>query len=303
MPTLAPRSGSVRRYPIPTRKHPPRHLIPPSVRRPRWYICSRCIASLVFLALILALCFLLPVASGCEPLKMDVDARFQGPSLDHWMGTDQFGRDVWCRALYGGRISVPVGIMAVFTAIVPGLCLGLLAGYYGGWVDIVIGQVADMTLAFPGILMALLIVAWLGPGLGNAMLAIGLTGIPTYIRLTRSRTLQLRRAWFVRAAYVVGCTDTRILVRHILPNLLSSIAALAALDVAWAILNAATLSFLGLGAQPPTPEWGAMINEGRGLLRQAPWISLAPGTMIALTVLAVNTLGNGLRDALDPRSR
>jgi peptide/nickel transport system permease protein len=192
--------------------------------------------------------------------------------------------------------------MAVFTAIVPGLFLGLLAGYYGGWVDVVIGRTTDMMLAFPGVLLALLILAWLGPGLRNAMLAIGLTGIPTYVRLTRSRAIQLRKAWYVRAAYVVGCTDARILVRHILPNLLPSVAALATLDVAWAILNAATLSFLGLGAQPPTPEWGAMVNEGRGLLRQAPWISLVPGMMIALTVLAINVLGDGLRDALDPRS-
>jgi peptide/nickel transport system permease protein len=178
-----------------------------------------------------------------------------------------------------------------------------LAGYYGGWIEVVIGWLADMMLAFPGVLLALLIVAWLGPGLGNAMLAIGLTGIPTYVRLARSRTLQLRRAWFVRAAYVVGCTDARILVRHMLPNLLPTVAALATLDVAWAILNAATLSFLGLGAQPPTSEWGAMIQEGRGLLRQAPWITLAPGGMIALTVLAINVLGDGLRDALDPRSQ
>jgi peptide/nickel transport system permease protein len=192
--------------------------------------------------------------------------------------------------------------MAVLVAIVPGLFLGLLAGYYGGWVDVVIGRTADMLLAFPGVLLALLILAWLGPGLRNAMLAIGLTGIPTYVRLTRSRAIQLRKAWYVRAAYVVGCTDVRILMRHMLPNLLPSVAALATLDVAWAMLNAATLSFLGLGAQPPTPEWGAMVNEGRGLLRQAPWISLAPGTMIALTVLAINVLGDGLRDALDPRS-
>ena len=142
-----------------------------------------------------------------------------------------------------------------------------------------------------------------GPGLGNTMLAIGLMGIPTYVRLTRSRAIQLRRAWYVRAAYVVGCTDARILVRHMLPNLLPTIAALATLDVAWAILNAATLSFLGLGAQPPTPEWGAMINEGRGFLRQAPWMVLAPGAMLTLTVLAIHLLGDGLGDVLDPRAK
>jgi peptide/nickel transport system permease protein len=203
--------------------------------------------------------------------------------------------------LYGGRVSLPVGVMAVVAALLPGLFLGLLAGYYGGWVDVVIGRLADILLAFPGILLALLIVAWLGPGLGNVMLATGLTGVPRYVRLVRGRVLQLRAALFVRAARVVGCSDRRILVRHILPNLLPSVIVLATLDVGWAILNGATLSFLGLGAQPPTPEWGAMINEGRGFLRQVPWVSLAPGVMIAVSVLATNLLGDGLRDTLDPR--
>jgi peptide/nickel transport system permease protein len=191
--------------------------------------------------------------------------------------------------------------VAVVTSVLPGLWLGLLSGFYGGWVDAIIGRVADVMLAFPGILLALLVVAWLGPGLENAMLAIGLTGIPRYLRLTRSRTVQLRRVWFVRAARVVGCKDVRILTRHVLPNVFPAVIALATLDVAWAILNAATLSFLGLGAQPPAPEWGAMIDEGRGLLRQAPWISLFPGAMMTLTVLGVNLLGDGLREVLDPR--
>jgi peptide/nickel transport system permease protein len=303
-----PKVRRSRRYPIPTRRHPPRARIyggpvPLPRRRRPWYGYPRCLAGLIFILLILILSFVLPGVGRCEPLIMDVAARLQGPSLRHWLGTDQFGRDVWCRAVYGTRVSLPIGVLAVFAAVLPGLCLGMLAGYYGGWVDVVVGRLADMMLAFPGILLALLILAWLGPGLGNVMLAIGLTGIPNYVRLTRSRAIQVRRAWFVRAAYVIGCTDARILTRHMLPNILPSVAALATLDIGWAILNAATLSFLGLGAQPPTPEWGAMINEGRGFLRQAPWISLVPGAMVALTVLAVNLLGDGLRDALDPRSR
>jgi ABC-type dipeptide/oligopeptide/nickel transport system permease subunit len=232
---------------------------------------------------------------------MDVEMRLQGPSPSHWLGTDQFGRDVACRLLYGGRISLPVGGMAVVLALLPGVCLGLLAGYYRGWVDVVIGRLTDVLLALPGVLMALFVIAWLGPGLGNAMLAIGLAGVPKYVRLVRSRVLQLRRAWYVRAARVVGCRDVRILLRHILPNLLPSVIVLATLDIAWAILNSATLSFLGLGAQPPTAEWGAMIHGGRGFLRQMPWISLAPGGMVALSVLATHLLGDGLRDALDPR--
>ena len=297
------KTGRIRRFPLPTRRHPPRRPIPVPARRGPWYGMPGCLAGMGVIAAILACSFVLPEVRPCDPLQMDLDARLQGPSSTHWLGTDQFGRDVLCRVLYGGRVSLPIGVLAVITSLLPGLCLGLVGGYYDGWTDVVVGRLADMMLAFPGILMALLIVTWLGPGLGNAMLAIGLMGIPTYMRLTRSRTLQIRKAWYVRAAYVVGCTDARILVRHILPNLLPSVAALATLDVAWAILNAATLSFLGLGAQPPTPEWGAMINEGRGFLRQAPWISLAPGAMIALTVLSINVVGDGLRDALDPRLR
>lgn len=232
---------------------------------------------------------------------MNTEARLQNPSPRHWLGTDQFGRDVCSRAFYGGRISLPIGIVAVLTATLPGLWLGLLAGYYGRWADAVIGPLTDVMLAFPGILLALLVVAWLGPGLGNAMLAVGLTSIPNYVRLARSSTIQVKRTWFVRAARVVGCTNTRILTHHVLPNIVAPVIALATQNVAWAILNAAMLSFLGLGAQPPTPEWGAMINEGRGFLRQAPWISLAPGVMMIWTVLAVNLLGDGLRDAMDPR--
>jgi peptide/nickel transport system permease protein len=234
---------------------------------------------------------------------MDASARLEPPSARYWLGTDPFGRDVLCRTLVGGRISLPAGIIAVLTAVLPGLWLGLLSGYYGGWLDNAISNLTDVMLAFPSILMALLIMSWLGAGLGNAMLAIGLSGIPRYVRIVRSSTARLKWAWFVRAARIVGCTDARILTHHILPNVLPTIIALAALDVAWAILNTAALSFLGLGAQPPTPEWGAMIDEGRGLLRVAPWISLAPGAMMTLTVLGVNLLGDGLRDALDPRSQ
>ena len=295
------KKSRLRRYPIPTRKYPPRRIPGLVSRRHPWFLVPRCIIGLAAIFAISAAFLAVPLVSPCEPYAMEASLRLQGPSPRHWLGTDQFGRDVGCRLLYGGRISLPLGVLAVATALLPGLGLGLLAGYYGGWLDLVVGRLVDVMLALPGILLSLLIVAWLGPGLANALLAIGLTGIPKYARLVRSRVLQLRRAWFVRAARVVGCSDVRILVRHILPNLSSSIIVLATLDVGWAILNSATLSFLGLGAQPPTPEWGAMINEGRGFLRQAPWISLASGAMVALSVLAINVLGDGLRDALDPR--
>lgn len=296
------KTGGIRRYPIPTRKHPPRRLIPAPPRRRPWYRVLSIVVGLAALGAILALAFLVPALSGCDPFAMDDGARLQKPSPQHWLGTDQFGRDVCSRAFYGGRISLPVGVVAVLTASLPGLGLGLLAGYYGGWVDALVGLATDVMLAFPGILLALLVLAWLGPGLGNAMLAIGLASIPSYIRLARSGTMQVKRAWFVRAARVVGCSDARILTHHILPNIVAPVIVLATLDVGWAILNAAALSFLGLGAQPPTPEWGAMINQGRGFLRQAPWISLAPGGMVILAVLAIQALGDGLRDAMDPRT-
>jgi len=291
-----------RRYPIPTRKYPPRRPIPVT-RPPPWYRSPPVIAGAVVLAVIVLLSALAPSVQGCDPLRMSPDARLQGPTRHHWFGTDQFGRDVGCRALHGGRVSLPVGALAVAIAAVPGVWLGLAAGYYGGWTDAVIGRFVDLMLAFPGLLLTLLIVSWLGPGLENATLAIGLTGMPSYVRLARSNTLQIRRRWFVRAARVVGCTEPRILWRHVLPNILPPVLVYATLDVAWAILNAATLSFVGLGAQPPIPEWGAMINEGRGFLRQAPWISLIPGLLVTLTVLSINLLGDGLRQALDPRLR
>ena len=282
-----PKTVHGRRLWVPALNHLLRWLFPGSAARHPWYDSPRCIVGLALLVVILSLSFVWPVVQRCDPLAMNTDVRLRGPSLSHWLGTDQFGRDLWCRVQYGGRVSLPLGIAAVLAAVVPGLCLGMLAGYYGGWLDALVGRLADVMLAFPGVLLALLIVAWLGPGLGNVILAMGIMGIPNYVRVSRGSVRQLRRAWFVRAAYVVGCTDARIIMRHILPNLLPVIGALATLDVAWAILNAATLSFLGLGAQPPTPEWGALINEGRGYLRQAPWISLAPGGMIALTVMAI----------------
>ena len=298
-----PKPFRFRSYPIPTRRHPPHRPIPRPIQRRSWYQVPDAIIGLSVLGLVLVLSFAFPAISRCNATDMDSSAYLERPSSRHWLGTDQFGRDVLCRTFHGGRISLPIGTLSVVAAVLPGLWLGLLAGYYGSWLDTGISALTNTMLAFPGILAALLIVAWLGPGLENAMLAIGLIGIPRYIRIVRSSTAQIRRAWFVRAAQVVGCTDLRILTRHILPNILPTVIALATLDIAWAILNGAALSFLGLGAQPPTPEWGAMINEGRGFLRQAPWISLAPGTMMGLTVLAINFLGDGLRDALDPRTR
>jgi peptide/nickel transport system permease protein len=231
------------------------------------------------------------------------EQQFLPPSWAHPFGTDLFGRDVATRVLYGGRLSLGIAMLAVLLAMIPGTGMGLMAGYYGKWVDRSIGWLADVMLAFPSILLALTIVAALGSGTANLVIAVGIAGIPHYTRLVRSQVLAARREPYVRAATTVGCTDTRILTRHILPNVLSSIIVLATLDIGWAILSASALSFLGLGVQPPTPEWGAMLNEGRGYMRDAPWVTTAPGLTIALTVLSVNLLGDALRDAWDPRRR
>jgi peptide/nickel transport system permease protein len=297
------KTPQIRSYPIPTRRHPPYRPIPVLPRRRAWYQMPDAIAGLVLLSLVLCLSLFGPALTDCDAYQMRVESQLQAPSPTHWLGTDQFGRDVLCRTFYGGRVSLPVGALAVLIAALPGLWLGLISGYRGGWVDMLVGRFTDVLLAFPSILLALLIITSLGAGIGNAMLAIGVAGMPRYIRIARANTARLERSWFVRAARIVGCTDTRILMRHIMPNVLPTVVALATLDVAWAILNGAALSFLGLGAQPPMAEWGAMIDAGRGFLRQAPWISLAPGAMMTLTVFAINLLGDGLRDALDPRVR
>jgi peptide/nickel transport system permease protein len=292
-----------RRFPIPTRKRPPPREIPPLVTRRRLRRNVGALLGLFILVIMVFTAALAPLIAPHNPLAVAPEVQLKPPSTAHWAGTDLFGRDVFSRLLFGGQVSLLVGIVAVLIASVPGTVLGLIAGYYRSWIDGLIMRVMDLMLSFPGILLALGIVALLGPGLLNVMIAVGIAGIPSYTRLVRSSVLAVKKNLYVRAARVMGCRDGRILLRHILPNVLAPIVVLTTLDIAWAILNASSLSFLGLGAQPPTPEWGAMLSEGRGYMRQAPWITIAPGLAIMLTVLSVNLLGDGLRDALDPRLR
>jgi len=294
---------TIRRYPIPTRKAPPRREIPPPVRRRALRRNPAGLLGMIILALIVTVMLLASVLSPYDPLDMAPGQQLLPPSITHPLGTDLFGRDVFSRVLYGARISLPVGVIAALIAALPGILLGLISGYYGGKIDSVTMRVMDMLLAFPGLILALGIVAVLHPGLSNVMLAVGLAGIPTYTRTVRSSVLTVKRSLYVRAARAVGCRDSRILLRHILPNVLAPVIVLSTLNVGWSILHASALSFLGLGVQPPTPEWGAMIDEGREILRIAPWVSLTPAAMILLTVLAINLLGDGLQDALDPRLR
>lgn len=238
-----------------------------------------------------------------SPTKIDIGAALQGPDRVHWMGTDQYGRDVYSRVVHGSSISLAVGFISVGIAAIAGTTVGLVAGFYGGKADAILMRIIDVMLAFPGILLALAIVSVLGPNLRNLMIAVGISGIPFYARLVRGSVLVAKEQLYVEAARVVGVPIRVILIRHILPNVVAPIIVAATLGMGGAILAAAALSFIGLGSQPPAPEWGRMLSEGRDYLRDAWWISTFPGMAIMLTVLGVNTLGDGLRDVLDPRLR
>ena len=258
-------------------------------------------------ALIVAALVLVAVGQGVlaskSPTKIDIAAALRAPDRLHWMGTDQYGRDVYSRVIHGSSISLVIGFISVGIAATAGTTVGLVAGFYGGRVDGILMRIIDVMLAFPGILLALAIVSVLGPNLRNLMIAVGISQIPYYARLVRGSVLVAKEQLYVEAARVVGVPIPVIIVRHILPNVVAPIIVVATLGMGTAILSAAALSFIGLGSQPPTPEWGRMLSEGRDYLRDGWWISTFPGIAIMLTVLGVNMLGDGLRDVLDPRLR
>jgi peptide/nickel transport system permease protein len=252
---------------------------------------------------IVAIAVLAPVLAPYDPLAQDPRRLFADPSPRHWMGTDDLGRDILSRVIWGARASLYVGIVSVSIAVVCGSVLGLVAGFYGGWVDSVIARLLDIVFAFPTILLALGIVGMLGPSLTNAMIAIGVINIPVYARLVRGTTLATKRREFVEAAVVAGCTAPRLLRRHIFPNITAPLIVQASLSFSLAILTEASLSFLGLGTQPPDPSWGTMVNTGQRMIELSPWQAVFPGIAIAVTVLGINLVGDGLRDTLDPRLR
>jgi peptide/nickel transport system permease protein len=246
--------------------------------------------------------------SPYDPLAQDLERRLQGPSWAHLLGTDDLGRDMLSRVMHGARISLTVGFMSIGIAVSGGLTLGLIAGFYstGRWgrlVETVIMRTSDILLAFPAVLLAIAIVTAFGPGLRNAMLAIAIIYLPRFIRIVRASILIEKEQTYIEAGRALGVNNRRLLIRHLLPNVMAPVIVQATLALAEAIIEAAALSFLGLGATPPTPEWGAMLSEGRSYLRSAPWVTFFPGMAIFLIVVSFNLLGDGLRDALDPRLR
>jgi ABC-type dipeptide/oligopeptide/nickel transport system permease subunit len=244
-----------------------------------------------------------PLVSPYDPLKQDLANLLAPPSSTHLLGTDNVGRDVLARVIWGTRVSLIVGSLSVAISVVAGCSLGLLAGYWSGRVDDVLMRLVDAVLSFPGLVLALALGAVLGAGLSGVLIALGVVYTPTFARLMRGQVLTIRTREYVAAARLLGAPDWRILQRHVLPNAATPIVVQASLSVAFAILAEASLSFLGLGVRPPEPSWGSMINAGRGYLQQAPWIVFGPGAALFITVLGLNFIGDAVRDALDPRFR
>ena len=256
----------------------------------------------IFLAVILAAVFA-PWIWPVDPLEQDVVERLVGPSLAHPLGTDSFGRDVLARLLHAGRISLLIGVSSIALAMLVGSAIGIAAGYIGGWFDAMVTSLLDVLLSFPTLLLGLMVVAMLGSSVENLVLAIALTELAPFARVARAPTIALKNRDFIEAGRALGFSDLRLVVVHIIPNLISDVIVVASLWLAAAIRTEASLSFIGLGVKPPTPTWGGMIREGFENILDAPWLVVAPGLAILITVLGINLLGDGLRDAIDPKVR
>lgn len=267
-------------------------------RRWRLVIAGSAIIGAILLAALLA-----PLVAPYSPYDLDVVTMLQGPSAAHWLGTDELGRDVLSRAIYAARISMQVAFIAAGVGLVFGTLIGVVAAYFGGWIDLVLMRFMELLFSFPAILLAIVLMASLGTSIFNAMIAIGIVFIPGFSRLARATTEVVLREQYVEAARAIGMSHARIIFREILPNIVAPLLVEAAVAFSYAILLESALSFLGLGAQPPDPSWGNMLNTGRGFMADAPWLSLVPGSAIFLTVLGFNFLGDGLRDVLDPHMK
>lgn len=261
------------------------------------------IIGLVILVIFILLAVFAEWAAPYSPVEMFRDKTKSPPTMEHLFGTDHLGRDILSRVIFGARISLTVGLVAVAIALIGGTFFGVLAGFYGGTLDSIIMRITDIMLAFPGTLLAISIIAILGPSLQNVMIAVGISTIPTYTRTARGGVLKVKNNEYIEAAHCVGVKNTGIMYRHILPNMIAPIIVISTVNVGTAILSAAGLSFLGLGAQPPTPEWGAMLSEARTFLRQCWWMATFPGAAIMMIVLSVNLIGDALREIWDPSMR
>jgi len=251
------------------------------------------------LAVLVVLSLFAPYFAPYDPIQISMEGR-KSPNVDHIFGTDRLGRDILSRIIYGTKYSLSIGIMSVSIGLIFGTTMGVLSAYYGGLVDTIIMRFIDALLAFPGILLALVVIAVLGPGLFNVMLAVGISTVPEYARLARGKVLSVMQLEYIEAIHSIGGSNIRVILKHILPNISAPITILATLQVGNAILVGSGLSFLGMGAQPPTPEWGLMTAEGRSFMSQAWWISTFPGIAILITVISINQFGDGLREAIDP---
>jgi peptide/nickel transport system permease protein len=257
----------------------------------------------IVLAIFIVLALLAPLLAPYDPIATSWTLVRKPPSALHWFGTDDLGRDVLTRVIYGARASLLAGAISIGIALAVGVPLGLLSGYRGGFIDALISRMTDAMLACPSLILAIAFAAFLGPSLGNAMIAIGITATPIFVRLTRAQTMNVKVEDYVEAARAIGNPRWRIALFHILPNILPALLVQATLSIATAIIAEAALSFLGLGQQPPAPSWGSMLNAAQRFLTSAPWMAIWPGLAIFLVVLSFNLLGDGLRDALDPRAR
>ncbi len=258
---------------------------------------------LAIVLLLVVVALLAPVIAPYDPFRMASGPRLAPPSSDHWMGTDQLGRDVFSRVVYGARLTLMIGTIAVGISLTAGLLLGLIAGYAGGWPERILMRLVDVVFSFTEIVIALACLAILGVGLINAMIAIGIASIPFYARITHSVVLVEKNKPYFEAAVAAGASHLRLIFLHLLPNVIPTLIVVGTLGVSTAVLAAAGLSFLGLGAQPPQPEWGFMLSSSRDLISRAPWMMIFPGLAIAITVLGFNLLGDGVREVLDPRQR
>ena len=260
------------------------------------------IFSFLALVIILIAIFAPQVSGGVDPTAGNLADSIQAPSAEHPFGTDKMGRDIFARVIYGARTSLSSTFILVLTIFVVGTFLGILAGYFGGWVDAVIMRIADMMIAFPGLVLAIAVAGMLGASTRNAVIAISIVSWPKYARLARSLVMKIRHTDFVAAATVTGSKTPYMLWKYMLPNTITTLVITAATDIGSMMMEMAALSFLGFGAQPPTPEWGSMLNEGRNFMQSAPWMMIYPGLAIFVTVVVFNMLGDNLRDILDPRS-